>query len=175
VPRSKVVHVGANELARVDKADGARRGTQKDHEKLKTKQPHASIVSDHARRCQDQSWLGGTYGIRAPFAQHVILARAAELALKRFQVEREYGMAASYYGRTIEIDHIVPLELGGSNDIANLYPEPGSGDASYHVKDELENKLHDLVCAGAITLRAAQRQIAADWRTLYKRVFGVAP
>ena len=26
-------------------------------------------------------------------------------------------------GRTLEIDHIVSLELGGSNDIANLYPE----------------------------------------------------
>jgi hypothetical protein len=27
------------------------------------------------------------------------------------------------YGKTLEIDHIVSLELGGSNDIANLYPE----------------------------------------------------
>jgi hypothetical protein len=94
---------------------------------------------------------------------------------EKFQVEREYGMPASYYGRSIEIDHIVPLELGGSNDIANLYPEPGSGAASYHVKDTLENKLHDLVCAGAMNLRVAQRQIAADWQALYKRVFGVAP
>ena len=65
-------------------------------------------------------------------------------------------MPARLYGRTIEIDHIVSLELGGSNDIANLYPEPGSGRANYHVKDRLENKLHDLVCSGAMTLRAAQ-------------------
>src|SRR4029077_5413645 len=61
-------------------------------------------------------------------------------------VERENGMPARLYGRTIEIDHIVSLELGGSNDPANLYPEPGSGRASYHVKDGLENRLHDLVC-----------------------------
>jgi len=47
---------------------------------------------------------------------------------EKFQVEREYGMAARRYGRTIEIDHIVSLELGGSNDIANLFPEPGSGE-----------------------------------------------
>ena len=71
-------------------------------------------------------------------------------------------MPARLYGRTIEIDHIVSLELGGSNDIANLYPEPGSGRANYHVKDELENKLHDLVCSGAMTLRAAQRGIATQ-------------
>ncbi len=94
---------------------------------------------------------------------------------EKHQVEVEYGMAARSYGRTIEIDHIVSLELGGSNDIANLYPEPGSGLASYHVKDRLENELHDRVCAGAMTLHAAQVGIASNWETLYRRVFGVAP
>ena len=51
-------------------------------------------------------------------------------------------VTARLYGRTIEIDHIVSLELGGSNDIANLYPDPGSGRANYHVKNRLENSLH---------------------------------
>ena len=41
-------------------------------------------------------------------------------------VEREYGMTAAKYGKTLEIDHIVSLELGGSNDIANLFPERAS-------------------------------------------------
>jgi hypothetical protein len=54
---------------------------------------------------------------------------------EKFAVESEYGMAPSYYGHSIEIDHIVPLEFGGSNDIANLFPEPGSGRANYHLKD----------------------------------------
>ena len=70
---------------------------------------------------------------------------------------------------------IVPLELGGSNAIANLFPEPGSGRANYHLKDGLENELHDLVCAGTLTLRGAQQGIAANWETLYRRVFGSAP
>jgi hypothetical protein len=39
----------------------------------------------------------------------------------------------------------------------------------------LNDKLHDLVCSGAMRLRAAQRQIAANWETLYEGVFGVAP
>ena len=94
---------------------------------------------------------------------------------EKHQVEVEYGMAPRSYGRTIEIDHIVSLELGGSNDIANLYPEPGSGPASYHVKDRLENELHDLVCAGTMTLHAAQAGIASNWEVLYRRVFRVAP
>jgi hypothetical protein len=91
---------------------------------------------------------------------------------EKHAVEIEYGMAAKPYGRTIEIDHIVPLELGGSNDIANLYPELAPG---FRVKDALENTLHKLVCSGAITLHTAQRRIAADWTRLYQAVFGKAP
>ena len=94
---------------------------------------------------------------------------------EKFQVESEYGMVPRDYGYTIEIDHIVPLELGGSNSIANLFPEPGSGTANYHIKDRLENELHDLVCAGAMTLRAARIGIGTNWEAIYKRVFGSAP
>ena len=94
---------------------------------------------------------------------------------EKHQVEVAYGMVPKAYGRTIEIDHIVSLELGGSNDISNLFPEPGSGPASYHVKDKLENKLHVLVCAGSMTLRAAQIGIATNWQALYKTVYGDSP
>jgi hypothetical protein len=87
-------------------------------------------------------------------------------------VEREYGLPAGHYGRTLEIDHIVPLELGGSNAMANLFPERQPG---YHTKDRLENEAHRVVCSGSIGLRAAQRAIAANWKTLYQRVFGNAP
>jgi len=97
---------------------------------------------------------------------------------EKHQVEVEYGLAPKGYGSTLEIDHIVSLELGGSNDIANLYPEkatlPG-GAPGFHVKDKLENTLHDLVCDGTMTHQSVQRQIAANWQALYKRVFGVAP
>lgn len=91
------------------------------------------------------------------------------------QVEVAYGMAPRAYGRTIEIDHIVSLELGGSNDISNLYPEPGSGPANYHSKDKLENKLHKMVCDGEINLASAQRRIATNWISLYTSVFGERP
>ena len=94
---------------------------------------------------------------------------------EKFAVEREYGMTARAYGRTIEIDHIVPLELGGSNDIANLFPEPGSGQDSYHVKDRLENRAHDMVCAGRLSLHSEQVAMAVNWEALYRQLFGVAP
>ena len=93
----------------------------------------------------------------------------------KFAVEREYGMAARAYGYTIEIDHIVPLELGGSNAIANLFPEPGSGPDNYHVKDRLENRAHDVVCAGQLNLHTAQAAMATDWEALYRGLFGATP
>lgn len=97
---------------------------------------------------------------------------------EKHAVEQEYGLAAKPYGSTLEIDHIVSLELGGSNDIANLFPEKATlprHAPGFRIKDKLENKVHDLVCAGQIGLRSAQKQIAANWGALYKKVFGVAP
>ena len=94
---------------------------------------------------------------------------------EKFDVEREYGMPVMKYGKTLEIDHIVSLELGGSNDIANLFPEKRDVSPGYKVKDKLENKLHDLVCDGTMTLSTVRRRIASDWQALYKTVFGVAP
>ena len=43
------------------------------------------------------------------------------------------------------------------------------------MKDQLENRLHAMVCAGSIGLRAAQRRIAANWEGLYQSVFRVSP
>jgi hypothetical protein len=95
---------------------------------------------------------------------------------EKFQVEQEYGMAPSYYGYTLEIDHIVPLELGGSNDIANLFPEKRDVAPGYIVKDALENRLHDVVCTDhTMTLRQVQKAIAKNREKLFKTVYGVAP
>ena len=70
-----------------------------------------------------------------------------------------YGITS---GATSELDHLVPLELGGSNDEANLWPEVGS---LPNPKDEIENTLHHAVCDGKVGLRVAQRAIAANWLT----------
>jgi hypothetical protein len=127
------------------------------------------------RRCSPGAYYAGlTTSVICTSAFHTRSIRDVPQS-EKFQVEREYGMPASYYGRGLEIDHIVPLELGGSNEVANLFPEPGSGAATYHVKDRLENQLHDLVCSGAMTLRDAQQQIAQNWQASYRRAFGSAP
>jgi hypothetical protein len=94
---------------------------------------------------------------------------------EKYAVEAEYGMAQKLYGRTLEIDHIVSLELGGSNDIANLFPERASPSPGYKIKDKLENKLHSLVCSGSMSLRSVRIGIAANWQKLYRKVYGTAP
>lgn len=63
---------------------------------------------------------------------------------------------------TSELDHLVSLELGGSNDIKNLWPEIGT---LPNPKDKVENDLHRAVCSGKVTLAAAQQAIATDWLT----------
>ena len=67
-----------------------------------------------------------------------------------------------------EVDHLVSLELGGSNDLANLWPESYSGTWNARVKDRIENKLHRLVCMGTITLQEAQKDIAGDVQKIHR-------
>ena len=74
----------------------------------------------------------------------------------------EYGIAA-HTGATYEMDHIVSLELGGDNNVRNLYPEAAP---AFHEKDKVENAAHRAVCAGKLPLATAQRQIASDWTKL---------
>ena len=66
-----------------------------------------------------------------------------------------------------ELDHLVPLELGGSNDIANLFPEKADAHPGYQVKDKLENKLHQMVCDKTMKLKDAQDAIRKDWVKAY--------
>jgi hypothetical protein len=94
---------------------------------------------------------------------------------ERASIFREYGLPFRSYGRRYEVDHIVALELGGSNDAANLYPEAASPAPGYQVKDRLENRLHRLVCAHQLPLGVVQRDIARNWVALYRQVYGVDP
>ncbi len=82
------------------------------------------------------------------------------------QVYAEYGITHHTSGE-YEVDHFVSLELGGSNDISNLWPEAASPKPGFHEKDKVENYLHDQVCSGAMTLQTAQIAIATNWLDVY--------
>ncbi len=88
-------------------------------------------------------------------------------------VYARYGVPHVAYRH--EVDHLVSLELGGSNAITNLWPEPYAGRWNARVKDVLENRLHDLVCAHRIRLVLAQHLIAANWVAAYRRYVSAVP
>ena len=82
-----------------------------------------------------------------------------------------YGIAPGQRHR-FRIDHLIPLELDGSNGIRNLWPQPVRAS---HAKDRLEDKLHAMVCAGQITLAKAQRAIRTNWARAYHRYLSPPP
>ncbi len=67
------------------------------------------------------------------------------------------------------------LELGGSNNLTNLWPQPYRPAPGAREKDVLENFLHRAVCGGAMTIEEAQRQIATDWYKAYQEMKGIQP
>ena len=87
-------------------------------------------------------------------------------------VYASYGIGRRSPGE-FEMDHLISLELGGSNSARNLWPQSyKTSPWNAHIKDRLENRLHADVCSGKIDLKAAQQDIARDWITCYKRTFG---
>src|SRR5271170_4273963 len=66
----------------------------------------------------------------------------------RDKVFREYGMVRPR-AENYEIDYLITPGLGGTEDIHNLWPEPYQSVAwNAHVKDTLEERMHEMVCSG---------------------------
>lgn len=88
--------------------------------------------------------------------------RNVSAATKR-AVMKEYGVTRK--SGPLEIDHRVPLETGGSNALANLWPETRAR-VRYSAwdKDVLEGEARRRVCAGSLSLHDAQAIFLGDWR-----------
>jgi hypothetical protein len=83
------------------------------------------------------------------------------------RVFAEYGIKNPAPG-AYEIDHLIPLSLGGSNDIHNLWPELYDGPLGAHAKDRVEDHLLHEVRAGHVSLTDAQQAIRSDWTAVYR-------
>jgi len=82
------------------------------------------------------------------------------------KVFKEYGIPWSLHSN-YEVDHLISLELGGSNDISNLFPESYLITNGARVKDKLENYLHAQVCSSKLSITEAQREISTNWLYYY--------
>jgi hypothetical protein len=145
--------------------------------------------------------LGGAIGLLwviSAFAQSPIMpnpqltpgvvrtSNAAEICAKSFrtgpyrhttsatkkQVCVEYGLTDCPHEGKMEIDHLIPLELGGLDDIKNLWPQPALPRPGFHEKDRLEGYLRKQVCAGKMSLSDAQHDISRDWWGAYIKMEG---
>lgn len=101
---------------------------------------------------------------------HEEVVRAVPTPLRQ-QTFQEYGIVNAR-ADDYEIDYLIAPGLGGTEDIHNLWPESYTSPTwNAHVKDALEEHLHQMVCAGKVDLSTAQHDIAADWIAAYKKYF----
>jgi hypothetical protein len=116
-----------------------------------------------------------TPGVARAVSFQKICAMAHEEVVKevppsqRQRVFEEYGIPASKSDQ-YEVDYLITPGLGGDDDIRNLWPEPyHSADWNAHLKDDLEERLHEMVCSNQLDLSVAQQAIATNWIAAYQK------
>ncbi len=90
------------------------------------------------------------------------------------QAFAEYGLKnPKDGGQTYEVDHLIPLSLGGRDDLHNLWPQSRvlQGYNAWS-KDRLEFRLYNMLCHHQdgdppITLAKAQQALRHDWTKAY--------
>jgi hypothetical protein len=88
-----------------------------------------------------------------------------------YRVFEKYGIRHPQ-PRAYEVDYLITPALGGADDIRNLWPQPfAAGEWNAHIKDALEDHLHEQVCAENLDLETAQRDIASNWIAAYQKYF----
>jgi hypothetical protein len=100
--------------------------------------------------------------------EQVVVEVSPQLQQRVFQ---EYGIV-NPRPNEFEIDYLIAPGLGGTEDIQNLWPQRYTSQTwNAYAKNSLEERLHQLVCAGKLDLTTAQHDIATDWIAAYKKYF----
>jgi hypothetical protein len=111
------------------------------------------------RRCSPGAYSAG-------LTRAAICARSfdpAALSSIPAALRRAVGQAYGVTGvaaRTVAIDYVLPVALGGATGVANLFPRAPFAAAAARARAQFVTTLRQKVCAGTTTLRAAQRQLA---------------
>ena len=100
-----------------------------------------------------------------------------------FDIERarrvfdRYGIDPHLHGQ-FELDHRVPLCLGGADTEKNLWPQPRKGPWTAEMKDRLEAHMCKKMCEytngsslGWSLVRGIQSYFLEDWREGYREIF----
>ncbi|HEY6991634.1 MAG TPA: hypothetical protein VH369_24790 [Bryobacteraceae bacterium] len=147
----------------------------------------ATVPDDKTASCLSEL-LGATVSEGDPITLTMICTpsyskciRNVSTSTKRKVYEAYGDDAGNHHGfcdveQGCEVDHLISIEIGGSNDEKNLWPQPYSGQTfNAHVKDRLENWYHANVCSGHVSLKTAQDEISSDWIAAFKKRLGPDP
>lgn len=85
-------------------------------------------------------------------------------------VFKRYGVEQRHYPCPCELDHFIPLELGGSDTVENLWPHPYHTEYGARRKDYVERRLHKEMCEDVITLDRAREIIRTDWVACFAKL-----
>jgi hypothetical protein len=112
-----------------------------------------------------------TPGAKGKASEAQVCAAGFEASVKPM-AKWQHDQALERYGKrpedfTGELDHLIPISLGGTNDLENIWPLPPNKDMGPEQKKELDLTLHRLVCDKTLTLKAAQEAIRKDWVKAY--------
>lgn len=97
--------------------------------------------------------------------------RGAMTKARTEEVQIRYGLPTGHHP-DYEIDHLIPLCLGGADDPDNLWPQPRETIEpvwNAEKKDKLERRVCAMVCRGQVDLGTAQEDIATDWIAAYRK------
>jgi len=114
---------------------------------------------------------GVEHNICAPYFRTSPFRSATKSEKIKTAVCRAYGITTGCPGSAWELDDILPIEMGGKNVQANLWPQPiKEARVKDHQVEDLLGGPKGLICRGKISLANAQRCIITDWVTCAARV-----
>jgi hypothetical protein len=118
-----------------------------------------------------------TPGETRPITLAEVCRQSAEVISHDIPEEMQRRVFAAYGIKSpradqFEVDYLVTPDLGGTDSIRNLWPQPYSVRWNAQIKDKLEQRLHQLVCGGQLDLATAQHDIASDWIGAYRKYIG---
>jgi hypothetical protein len=118
--------------------------------------PGVVAVSDLTTVCHGSKRIRGLFTPSSP-----LVAQSDQQAV--FAAYNIPAASTKHYG----LDFLVPLQLGGANTVANIWPASVSHGIGFREKQVLNIRIHELVCRREIPLDQAQRQISTDWVKLW--------
>ena len=98
--------------------------------------------------------------------QHTTTAKEKAATYRWYSIPHPSNNAGAT--QSCELDHLVPLELGGADTLDNIWPQCGPPGISlneryFKQKDMVENYLAWMVRRGQMDLTVARKGIASDW------------